>query len=198
MAWIGRLRVTPDSRIQDIEIDPVAFTAGGTAPTPDGSEQIDRLNGYLRSSAGAKMVLTPVITVGDLDVLREEAVRTQIIDLARARGGSELAAAQRLHADRRGGDPPATLAEIVTALRDTEPPPAGAAQKLGEERVSAVRDRLRKAGIDPARLEPNRDTEGLEAPEGGRVELAITDRVRPRRGLLAELIHKLLEAVQRI
>lgn len=198
VAWIGRLRVTPDSRIQDIEIDPVAFTAGGTALTPAGSEQIDRLNGYLRSSAGAKMVLTPVITVGDLDALREMAVRRQITDLARARAVSELAAAQQLHAERRGGDPPATLADIVTALRDTEPPPAGAAHKLAQERVSVVRDRLRKAGIDPARLEPSRDTDGLEAPAGGRVELAITDRVRPRRGLLAELIAKLLEAIQRI
>jgi hypothetical protein len=36
------------------------------------------------------------------------------------------------------------------------------------------------------------------APGGGRVELAITDRVKPRRGLLAELIHKVLTTMQRI
>src|SRR6185436_10756534 len=98
-------------------------------------------------------------------------------------GVSDLVAAQMLYAERfPGREPPATLDELITALRDTEEPPAAAAQRLAVKRVDAVRDALKRAGIDPSRLDASRETEGLEAPEGGRVEIGLTDRVRPKRG----------------
>ena len=198
VAWIGRLKVGRDSRIQDIEIDPVAFEAGTTKLTAKGADQIERLSGYLRHSAGAKMVLTPVVTVGDIDRLRAEAALATVQQRSRDRSVSELIAAQQLYTERfPKREPPTTHEELIAALRDAQPPPEKEAQRLAEKRVDAVRDALKRAGIDPARLEPSRDVEGLEAPEGGRVEIARTDRVRPKRGLLAELIQKLAEIFAR-
>ena len=34
VSWIGKLRFTPDSRIADIDIDPVGFETGGVQLTP--------------------------------------------------------------------------------------------------------------------------------------------------------------------
>jgi hypothetical protein len=199
VAWIGRLKVGRDSRIEDIEIDPVAFDPGTTKLTGKGTDQIERLSGYLRSSAGAKLVLTPVITVGDLDQLRAEAVEATIQQRSRERSVSELIAAQQLYAERFAGrEPPPAREELIAALRDTESPPEKAAQRLATKRLDVVRDALKEAGIDPARAEPSRDVEGLEAPEGGRIEIALTDRVRPKRGVLAELIQKLAEIFARL
>lgn len=197
VSWIGRLRVGKDSRIEEIEIDPVAFAAGTTKLTAKGRDQVERLSGYLRNSAGARMVLTPVVTIGDIDQLRAEALEAAIQQRSRERGVSDLAAAQALYIERfPGREPPKDRAELIAAMRDSEPPPEKAAQHLASKRVDAVRDTLKEAGIDPARLEPSRDVEGLEAPEGGRVEIALTDRVRPKRGLLAELLHKLMVALK--
>ena len=144
------------------------------------------------------MVLTPVVTLGDIDRLKTEKLEKEIAKLASALHLTAEQAAQRLYAERfPGRQPPATVDEILTTLREDERPPADDALRLATRRVDAVRDELRQRGIDAARFEINRDAEALEANEGGRVEFAMTDQVRPHRGLLAELLHKLAEMFAR-
>jgi hypothetical protein len=86
--------------------------------------------------------------------------------------------------------------EIVEMLsRDAEPPDS-AAMRLGKERAELARTTLKKAGVDTARLEVHTDAEGVETRGGGTVEFALTEQVRPKRNLLAELLAKLREAFQ--
>jgi hypothetical protein len=199
VSWIGRLRFTHDSRIQDVEIDPVAFEAGTTTFTRQGAEQVERLSGFLRRSGGARLVLTPVVTVGDIDQLKREALRSAIRRMTAEERLSEEIAAARVYVQHfPGREPPGTVDAIVEALREDEPPPAADAERLASRRTDAVRAALKDAGIDPARLETNRDAGALETADGGHVELAMTDQVRPRRGLLAELLHRLAAAMVRL
>ena len=172
--------------------------AAGQLDRPAPAEPRLEDRGFMRRSAGARMVFTPVVTLGDIDRLKTEKLEKEIAKLASARHLTAELAAQRLYAERfPGRQPPATVDEILTALRQDEPPPADDALRLATRRVDAVRDELRQKGIDAARFEINRDAEALEANEGGRVEFAMTDQVRPHRGLLAELLHKLAEMFAR-
>ena len=61
VSWIGRVRLTADSKVDRIEVDPVEFAAGTAAPTADGAAQVRRLARFLEQAPGARMVLTPVI-----------------------------------------------------------------------------------------------------------------------------------------
>ena len=82
----------------------------------------------------------------------------------------------------------------MTALREVEPPPGDAAYRLGKHRGDAVRDALKKADIDPARLQVNPEPEALDGFDAGRVELALADRVKPKR-TLADMLRALVQAL---
>jgi hypothetical protein len=149
----------------------------------------------------SRMVITPVITVGDLDALRLDEARAAIEKAAQERGGpvnaagtasTAIDAAARVFAARfPGRQVPATPEAIVAAVAADLEPPEAAAHKLAKDRVAAVRTVIKEAGIDPDRVQANKDIEGLEAPEGGRVEFGLADTLKPKRHLLAELLHKL-------
>jgi hypothetical protein len=98
VSWIGRVRATPDARIQRIEIDPIPFAAGAATPTPEGREQVTRLVAFLQQMRETRMTLTPVVA-------------------------------------------PAEVA-----------PNGKAPAELGAQRIDAVRDLVKKAGVDPDRL----------------------------------------------
>jgi hypothetical protein len=141
------------------------------------------------------MVLTPVVSLGDIEELRREGVRREIARRAAHAGVPPPQAAAHLFAEHFPRERvPATVEEIVIAVSRNEEPPDSAAQGLAKERVVLARDTLKKAGVDTARLEIHKDAEAAEIREGGQVEFTLTDQVRPRRGLLAELLAKLREA----
>jgi uncharacterized protein involved in outer membrane biogenesis len=199
VSWIGRLRFSRDSRIEDIEIDPVPFTPGTAELSAGGAAQVRNLSGFLRRSPATKMVLTPVVTLADVEALQTAALREEIARLAREQHLGEAAVAARLHAERfPGRPPPASVEAAIAALREDEPLPAREAERLARRRADAVRAALAEAGIDRARLEINPEAEALETSDGGRVDVALTDQVRPRRGLLAELLHRLATAIARL
>jgi predicted component of type VI protein secretion system len=204
VSWIGRVHFTRDSKIADITVDPASFEAGQTTPTAGGREQVSRVIEFLQRMPDSRMVLTPVITVGDLDVLRQQEARSMIEKAAQERAPSSPAstpnaptalnseAAARVFAARfPGRQAPASVEAIVAAVAADLEPPESAAHKLAKDRLAAVRSTLKDAGIDLERVQVNKDTEGLEAPEGGRVEFGLTDTLKPKRHLLAELLHKL-------
>jgi hypothetical protein len=194
VSWIGRLRVTPDSRIADIEVDPLGFPAGGSELTREAAERVGAVAGFMKTLPDVRMILTPSISLGDIEALKAEQIRTRIRDLAREHKLSEPDAAARLYAQHYRREPPDDVDEIVKALREVEPPPAEEAYRLAKRRTDAVRDALKKAEIEVDRLQINKEPDALDTFDGGRLEFALTDRVKPRRSL-ADLLRALVQAL---
>jgi hypothetical protein len=196
VSWIGRIHYTRDAKIEDITIHPTPFEAGTTTLTRPGDEQLGRLIAFMKSSPDAKMVLTPVITVGDIDSLRQQELQEAIDRLSKETHVTPEVAAATLFTQRfPGREPPAKLDEIIQTLAQDEEPPEKAAGRLASNRLDTVRTALKKSGVDTDRLHVNKDAEGAEIGEGGRVEFGLTDQVKPKRHLLAELLRKLRELI---
>src|SRR5207237_5617766 len=58
---IGKLMVTPDSRIESLSVNPVTFLPGTAAPRPEMGEHLDRLAKFLRDKPGIRLRLRPVL-----------------------------------------------------------------------------------------------------------------------------------------
>lgn len=196
VSWIGRLTLTRDNKIQEIEVDPVGFPIGGDELTPEAAERVGRLAAFMKQLPDVKMVATPAISLGDVEALKTAQIRARIRDTAREQKVPEREAAARLYAERYAGrEPPDAVDAMVTALREVEPPPADAAYRLAKRRGEAVRDALKKDGIDTgARLQINSEPEALDTFEAGRVEFALADRIKPHR-TLADLLRALVQAL---
>ena len=123
VSWIGRLRVSGDSRIERIDVNPVTFEAGSAEPTPEGHAQLTKLVAFLERLPEARMAMTPVISSRDVGVV------------APRRASSANA-------------PP----EVSALVREDGGLPS-AARKLAESRVDAVRASMKAAGVDVARLD---------------------------------------------
>lgn len=194
VSWIGRLRVGPDSRIADIEVDPLGFPAGGAELTREAAERVGAVAGFMKTLPDVRMILTPSISFGDIEALKAEQIRARITALAREQKISERDAAVRLYAEHYRREPPDDVEAMVTALRETESPPAEDAYRLAKRRAEAVRDAMRKAEIDPERLQINKEPDALDSFDGGRLEFSLTDRVKSRRSL-GDLLRALVQAL---
>jgi outer membrane protein OmpA-like peptidoglycan-associated protein len=195
VSWIGRLRMTPDSKIADIEIDPVEFGSGSTELAGRGEERVTALASFMKKLPAVRIVVTPAVSLGDVEVLKAEQVRTRIREVATQQRLTERGAAERLYAQHyRGREAPDDIEAIVAALQELEPPPADAAYRLAKRRADIVRDALKKAEIDPERLSQNKEPEALDSLDGGRLDFSLTDRVKPRR-TLADLLRALAQAL---
>jgi hypothetical protein len=197
VSWIGRLRFTKDSKIEDVEIDPLVFQTGTATVAAESTPRLERLTAFLETLPDVRMILTPVISVGDLEALKTRAIESRIKARAAERKISEGEAADQLFAEQFGGKaPPGEIEETIRALREVEEPPAAEAGTLAKERARAVRDALTKAGIDGHRIALNKDVGALETFDPGRVEFGLTDALKPRR-TLADLLRALVEVLQR-
>jgi hypothetical protein len=194
VSWIGRLRVTPDSRIAEIEVDPVPFAAGAADLTQQAAERVGAVAGFMKTLPDVRMILTPAVSLGDLEALKAEQIRARIRELMRQHQLSQAEAAARLYAEHYRREPPPDLEAVLIALREVEPPPADEAYRLAKRRAEAVREALRKAEIDAERLQVVTDAEALDTFDGGRLEFSLTDRVKPRR-TLADLLRALVQAL---
>ena len=172
---IGKMFVTPDSRIESLSVNPVTFQAGTATPQPEMAQHLDRLATFLRDRPAIRVQLRPVLTVADAEPLKLEALRERL----RTRGG-ETDAALREQALRQfkrrfpKREPPASLDETLAALAAETRPPAAAQTALGERRVAFVRDALVGRGIDGARLVAQSAPAAVEGEGTGRVEFEIT------------------------
>jgi hypothetical protein len=194
VSWIGRLRLTPDSKIADIEVDPLGFPAGSSELTGAGAERVGAVAGFMKTLPDVRMILTPSISLGDVEALKAEQIRARIRDLAREQKLSERDAAARLYAEHYRREPPDDVEAAVTALREVEPPPAEEAYRLAKRRAYGVRDALKKAEVEPERLQINKEPDALDTLDGGRLEFSLTDRVKPRRSL-ADLLRALVQTL---
>jgi hypothetical protein len=194
VSWIGRLRVGPDSRIADIEVDPLRFPAGRHELTGEAAQRVGAVAGFMKTLPDVRMILTSSISLGDVEALKAEQVRVRIGDLAREQKLSERDAAVRLYAQHYRREAPDDVEAIVTALREIESPPAEEAYRLAKRRGEAVRDALKKAEVEPERLQIDKEPDALDTFDGGRLEFSLTDRVTQRR-TLADLLRALVQAL---
>jgi hypothetical protein len=189
VSWIGRVRFGADSRVQDIEVDPIPFQPGVATLTPEGREQVTRVVAFLEHLPEARLALTSVVSSRDLAELRRQAIDGAIERLTREGGMPPAAAAARLFQERLPGRPlPAAPDAIRAALVETQSLSPDAAAGLAARRLEAVREPIRKAGLDPARLRETAGTDDPAAAEGQiRLELDTPAERQGRSGPKAAL-----------
>ncbi len=194
VSWIGRLRVGPDSKIADIEVDPLPFPAGVPELSGKAAERVGAVAGFMKTLPDVRMILTPSVSLGDIEALKAEQIRARIQNLVREQKLSERDAAARLYAEHYRREPPEDIEAIVTALREMEPPPGDEAYRLARRRAEGVRDALKKAEIDVDRVQIDKEPDAIDTFDGGRVDFSLTDRLKPHR-TLADLLRALVQAL---
>ena len=153
VSWIGRVRLDADSRVERIEIDPIAFEPGSATPTPDGQQQLTRLVAFLDQMPEARLTATPVVSPRDVAALKQPAVDAPVE-----------------RATRDGKISPAAAAASSDAV-----------STLAAKRLETVRTTLKKAGIDGSRLAEAKQIDTAEggAPQ---VKLDLAEPESARRG----------------
>ena len=186
--WIGRVRVTSDSRIERIDVDPIPFEPGISALSAAGEAQAARLAAFFGELPEARMTMTPVVSPQDAFALRRRVVEGQLERLARTESLSPADAAARLWEQRFGRRAaPGTPDAIVHELAETEPLSPSALAELTSQRADAVRAHLRQSGVDPERLAEKRPVEG----DGSRVALEIAEPSTPRPSKTREILRRI-------
>jgi Domain of Unknown Function (DUF748) len=191
VSWIGRVHFTPDSRIERIQVDPVTFEPGAASLSPEGAGQVTRLAAFLDRLPQVTLRLTPVVAVVDSEALRARALEATLERLARKARVSRDDAARQLFAERFPGQPvPSTTEVVLGALREQTTLPADALAELATQRLAAVRDAVRRAGIDTARLIEVAVSEQASGDDS-RVEIDIGEPGGPRRSTLRDALRRL-------
>ncbi len=83
VSWIGRVQVGSDSRIERVDVDPIAFAPGSAALVPEAREQVARLAAFLGEVPALRLSLTPVVSSQDRAALEEKGL--PLADLAARR-----------------------------------------------------------------------------------------------------------------
>jgi uncharacterized protein involved in outer membrane biogenesis len=189
VSWIGRVHFTPDSRIQQIEVDPVPFEPGTSTLTAEGQAQATRLAAFLEELPDVKMALTPVVSSQDVTEIKRRALETTLDRVAREGRLSREATATRLFErafpDRRAPD---SLEAILSALLEREPAPTSEIPELAARRLEAVRATVKQAGIDPTRLA---EMKLVQRDADGRIELDVLASETERPSKIRETLRRL-------
>jgi Domain of Unknown Function (DUF748) len=192
VSWIGRLQYTPDSRIEKVQIDPLQFRPGTASLTPEGDAQTMRLAGFLDQVPEVRLALTPVVTAGDLAQLSRRTLETAISRSARDGKLSPEEAAARLFAQRFPNRPrPETSEAVLAALVESEPLPTSEASGLAAKRMETVREKLKLAKVDSARLIENKAVERRDATEGSGVYVDLVEQEGPKPPNLLDRLRRL-------
>jgi Domain of Unknown Function (DUF748) len=190
VSWIGKLHVSPDSRIERVQIDPIRFQPAAAMPTAEGRAQVARVAAFLGQVGEVRMGLTPVVSAHDLGELRRRAAEAAVDRLAAEARIPRDQAATRLLRERRSDRPvPETPDDTLAALADTEASPA-LAPGLATRRLETVLALLQEAGVPPGRLVAAPLVERPDSTEGA-VELALLEPDAPRRSQLLQFLRGL-------
>jgi hypothetical protein len=190
VSWIGRVHMTPDSRIQRIEVDPIRFEPGTPTPTPGGQEQVTRLAAFLEELPEVKMSLTPIVSSRDVAELRRRSLGATIDRRAReGRLSRETAAAELFEQRFPGRRAPDTLEATLAPLLQQEPVSGSALSELAGERLDALRATVRQAGIDRARLVETKLVQREDADS--QIALDVLEPDVPRPSKIRETLRRL-------
>jgi Domain of Unknown Function (DUF748) len=190
VSWIGRLRVSPDSQIERVDVDPIRFPPASAALTADGRAQATRVAAFLGQVGEVRMALTPVVSARDLATLRRQAAEAAIERLAgTARISPDAAAAQLLRERLPGRPVPPEREAMLAALAETEASPAHA-PALAQRRLETLRALFKEAGTARARLVETPLAERPDAVEGT-IDLTVLEPDVPRRSQLLQTLRGL-------
>jgi hypothetical protein len=190
VSWIGRVHVSPDSRIENIEIEPIRFEPGADTLTQDGVTQLTHVAAFLEQLPDARLTATPVVTSRDAIALKLRALDAAVEQTAKAGGLSSAQALARLYAERFPKAPPPSSDEAMRAtLLEQQPVPTSELTDLATRRVQQMRAQGKRLGLDADRLptlEPEIRTEApftgvelaLAAPPDGTKPSGLMDRLR--------------------
>jgi Domain of Unknown Function (DUF748) len=164
VSWIGRVHMSPDSRIERIDVNPIAFEPGTAEPTATGRAQIAQVVAFLDRLPEAKMALTPVISASDVKAL-----------------------------ERGRGTPSAVPATDVNEVAPSplvkqEPAAPSAVRKLAEARLDAVKSAIKQGGVDTRRLEERQAVQQEDVD--ARVALDVLEPETPRPSKVRETIDR--------
>jgi hypothetical protein len=164
VSWIGRVHMSPDSRIERIDVNPIAFEPGTAEPTAAGRAQIAQVVAFLDRLPEPKMALTPVISASDVKALE------------RARGTPSAVPPTDVNEE-----PPSPVVK-------QEPPAPSTARQLAEARLDAVKSAIKQGGVDTRRLEERQAVQ--QGDVDGRVALDVLEPETPRPSKLRETIDR--------
>lgn len=171
---IGRMFTSGD-KITGFAIDPVEFEAGTASLGDTADGRVKQIGEFMRNSPAIRLSLSPVISDSDVLALKTQEVTARLQRYQRDQKiGDFNNAAQRYFRqafpDKKA---PENVEGIVAVLRDGEPTPSEAAQKLSARRLDVVRERLSSTGTEPKRLETAEKTAPGDTKGQGRVEFSI-------------------------
>jgi uncharacterized protein DUF748 len=190
VSWIGRVRFTPDSRIERIEVDPVPFEPGTEMLTEEGRAKVTRLAAFLDQLPEVRMSLTPVVSSADVEALRRRPVEAAIDQLARQHGLSRDAAATRLFAQRFPSDPvPSAPGTVIASLVEAQTVVPTDVTDLAARRLDAVKGTLKRAGIDGGRLPEAKPVQ--RDGRDGQVEANVLEPETPQPSKIREMFKRL-------
>jgi hypothetical protein len=190
VSWIGRVKFTGDSRIERIDVNPVAFEPGTAELTPAGRAHVGRLTAFLDQLPEVRMGLTPVVSSEDAEAMKRIRVEAAIDRVARDERLAPHVAAARVFAQRLPGQAvPASHDAVVAALVARESVPDGDVRDLAEARVEAVRRPLKQAQVDGKRLEEMK----MARQEGAasQVALEVLEPEGPQRSKVREAVDRM-------
>jgi hypothetical protein len=189
VSWIGRVQFSPDSRIQQIQVDPVSFEPGTATLTSEGHTRVAGVAAFLQHLPEMKLALTPIISSHDVGEVRRQILGVTIDRVAREGWLSREAAAARLVEQRFPDRPvPDTPEATLAALLEREPKPTSELAELAARRLEAVRSLVKEGGIDAARLI---ETKVAEREDGdSRIELEVLDPETPRPSKVREVLRR--------
>ncbi len=176
---VGRLLKGGDDSVDKLQVEPVAFSPGSAVIAPSSEAQLGRVADFLRRSPQIKVTLSPVVSAGDVERVKEQEVASRIESFRRERQLPDQAAALRAYYEQAlpGTAVPKTVGEQMAALAARESVPEARLADLVHRRLEATRDGLVKGrGIPDGRvaapaLPPSPDGVATDGP--GRVEFTI-------------------------
>ena len=161
VSWIGRVRFSADSKIEQIEIDPLPFEPGTAELTPEGRTRVTRVTAFLEQLPEIRMALTPVVSSRDVAELKQ-----------------------------RDAQPSGDVAALPRAAVIEEPPmPASAAQDLAKRRLETVRTAFKQAGVDSKRF--TETTVAERATAESKIELEVVEPEGERSSKVRQVLHRL-------
>lgn len=190
VSWIGRVRFTPDSRIERIEVDPVPFEPGTETLTEEGRAKVTRLAAFLDQLPEVRMSLTPVVSSGDVEALRRRPVEAAIDQLVRQHGLSRDAAAARLFAQRFPSDSvPSAPGTVIASLVEAQTVAPTEITDFAARRLDAVKGTLKRAGIDGGRLPEGKPVQ--REGRDGQVEANVLESETPQPSKVRDVLKRL-------
>jgi hypothetical protein len=191
VSWIGRVQFGPDSRIQQIQVDPVTFEPGTATLTSEGRAQVAGLVAFLQQLPEPRLRLAPIVSSHDVGELRRRTLEVTIDRVVRDRQFSREAAAVRLFEERFPDRPaPDTPEETLAALLRGEPMPTSKRiSELATQRLEAVRAPVKQGEIDATRLVEMKLVQRDDT--AGQIELEVLEPDTPRPSKVREVLQRL-------